>query len=281
MRTTGLVLAALWALGPAAVFAQQPGQETVSPDRPDVTNGAHLIAPGFVQIEAGAVHTRNSAADHAFGSPIAARIGVRNWVEVAVGTDGLLSQSTGQTRVTGFGNVQLAAKLRLMAASDGQPLVSVLPAVMLPTASEEKGLGSGQADYTATLLTGADVGEHGHVDVNYGIGAIGAGSGQGRFAQHLVSISGSVAVNEHANPYLEVFWLSKQAFDGGAIGATDAGVVYTISRRVAVDGGMQFGISHAAPAFAVFGGFSVLLGEHARVSPAALSRPQQIRGGVE
>ena len=45
--------------------------------------------------------------------------------------------------------------------------------------------------------------------------------------------------------------------------AVDTGVIYTIGTRMAVDGGIEAGLSGDAPAFAAFGGFSVALG-HAR-----------------
>ena len=63
--------------------------------------------------------------------------------------------------------------------------------INLPAASESKGLGSGQADFTIAVLTGTDFLTRGHIDVNYGIGRIGAGTGLPRFTQHLVSWSAS------------------------------------------------------------------------------------------
>jgi len=49
-----------------------------------------------------------------------------------------------------------AALVRSLPA--GTPVLSLLPTVNLPTASQEKGLGSGSPDYTVALLTGADLG---------------------------------------------------------------------------------------------------------------------------
>ena len=70
----------------------------------------------------------------------------------------------------------------------------ILPTINLPAASESKGLGSGQADFTIAVLTGTDFLTRGHIDVNYGIGRIGAGTGLPRFTQHLVSWSASAEV---------------------------------------------------------------------------------------
>src|SRR5207245_4824862 len=207
------------------------------------------------------LYTHVVAGQHNIGSPFTARVGITEWFEARVGTDGLLSQVDSGSRATGFGNVQLGAKLRLWADPGGIPVLSILPTVNLPTASAEKGLGSGDADYTVALLTGTDFLKRAHIDVNYGIGAIGAGGGQPHFVQHLVSASASVSAGEHWDPYAEVFWFSRQDVGGGGMTAIELGAIYTINPRLALDGGAQFGLSRAAPNLAVFGGVSLVLGD--------------------
>lgn len=264
-----VALTGVWLLASApATLAQAPpkpppapAEEPLEPDRPDVTNGTHIIDTGLLQIEVGGLFTRAAPGQRAFGSPLTARVGLTEWLEARIGTDGLLTQVEGDARATGIGNVQFGAKLRLWADPGGIPVLSILPAVNLPTASVDKGLGSGDADYLLALLTGTDVGGRGHVDVNYGIGAIGAGGGQPHFVQHLASVSASLAATERSNPYLEVFWFSKQDANGSAMTATDFGAVYTVNPRLAFDGGVQIGLNRAAPAFAAFGGISIVVGD--------------------
>src|SRR5207302_4391591 len=123
---------------------------------------------------------------------LTARLDLTEWLEGRIGTDGWLSRVDAGGAASGPGNVQLGAKLRLWADPGGIPVLSILPTVNLPTASAEKGLGSGDADYTVAVLTGTDFLKRAHIDVNYGIGAIGAGGGQPHFLQHLVSASASV-----------------------------------------------------------------------------------------
>jgi hypothetical protein len=84
--------------------------------------------------------------------------------------------------------------------------MSVLPTISLPTASREKGLGSGSVDFGIAVLTGADIGPRGHIDVNYGIASIVPALGLPRYSQHLVSTSISAAATARWNPYMEVFW---------------------------------------------------------------------------
>lgn len=253
--------------GPLAIGQQRvpppspPAQEPIAPDRPDVTNGTHIVDAGLLQIEFGGIYARSGSAQRSFGSPLTARVGLLDWLELRIGTDGLLSETDEAGRSTGMGNVQIGAKLRLWADPGGVPVLSILPTLNLPAASVEKGLGSGDTDYLLAMLTGTDVAGRGHIDANYGIGAIGAGGDQPHFVQHLLSTSASLAVNERWNPYVEAFWFSRQGVDSGATTALDAGTIYVISPRLALDGGVQIGASRAAPGIAMFAGVSFVVGD--------------------
>ena len=140
-------------------------------------------------------------------------------------------------------------------------MLSILPTITLPTASESKGLGSGRADFTIALLTGTDFLTRGHVDVSYGVGRIGAGTGRERFTQHLVSWSASAEIPGPATPYLEGFWFSRQDPDGGPVAALDTGAVVVINPRLALDGGVQVGLTNATPSLSAFAGVSVVIGD--------------------
>jgi hypothetical protein len=111
------------------------------------------------------------------------------------------------------------------------------------------------------LLTGRDLGRHGHVDVNYGLGSIGSGESDPHFVQHQISVSASAAVSDNWNPYGEAFWFSRQDAEGSAVVAVDAGAIYELGVRYALDGGIQIGVSRTAPALAAFGGLAIVVGE--------------------
>jgi hypothetical protein len=279
------LIASLHAITPAHAIAaavqerpaaSAPEQDNLEPDRPDVTNGTHIVDVGLLQMEVGGVWNRTGAGRHNVGTPTTLRLGLSEWLEARLSSDGFLAVADGTTVQRGIGNVQIGAKLRLWADPGGVPVLSILPTINLPAASESKGLGSGQADFTIAVLTGTDFLTRGHIDVNYGIGRIGAGTGLPRFTQHLVSWSASAEVPGPVTPYLEGFWFSRQDADGGRVVAVDTGAIYVITPRVALDGGVQVGLTDAAPGFSAFGGLSLVLGEvlgdhgvHARQREAA------------
>jgi hypothetical protein len=234
--------------------------DNLEPDRPDVTNGTHIVDVGLLQMEVGGLWNRTGVSQHTVGTPATLRLGLSEWIEARISSDGFLSATDPSGTQRGIGNVQIGAKLRLWSDPGGVPVLSILPTVNLPAASESKGLGSGQADYTVAVLTGTDFLTRGHIDINYGMGRIGAGTGLPRFTQHLVSWSASAEVPGPVTPYVEGFWISRQDPDGGPVVAIDGGAIYVINPRLALDGGLQVGLSDAAPALSAFGGVSVVIG---------------------
>ena len=255
-RSSGFALALClaFALSAAPVFAQ----EAIEPDRPDVTNGARLVGPRVVQFEVGGIYSRQSAEEHGTGSPIAVRVGVRDWIEARASWDGWISSTDAGSSVTGGGNIQLGAKIRIWPDATGQSRLSLLPTVNLPTASEEKGLGTGRTDFTLLALTGFDLGPSAHLDVNYGIGAIGSDRGGPRFVEHLASASLSASVGRW-NPWGEAFVISRDHIEGSTVVGVTTGAIVLVNPRFALDGGVEFGVTEEAPSFAAFAGFSVAL----------------------
>ena len=245
---------------PQSASTARSEQDNLEPDRPDVTNGTHIVDVGLLQMEVGGVWNRVGSGRHGIGTPTTVRVGLSEWLEARVSSDGFLSVTDPAGTQSGLGNVQIGAKLRLWADPGGVPVLSVLPTINLPAASESKGLGSGQADFTIAMLTGTDFLTRGHVDVNYGVGRIGTGTGLPRFTQHLISWSASAEVPGPVTPYLEGFWFSRQDSDGGHVAAVDSGAIYVINPRLAFDGGLQVGLTDAAPSLSAFGGISLVLG---------------------
>ena len=249
----------MWLL--AATFAHaQEVSEAIQPDRPDVTNGTRIVPTGVVQLEFGGLLVRPVPSASAASSPFTLRVGLADWLEVRFGADGLIIQNNGGIATTGFGNVQLGAKVRLWAEPGGTPVLSILPTLNLPTADAARGLGSGDPDYTVAFLTGTDIYRRGHIDINYGVGAIGAGQGRPHFVQHLLSASLSEAVTDRWNPYVELFWFSRGDIDGASETSLDTGVIYELGSHFAIDGGVQFGVAGSSADFGAFGGVSMIVG---------------------
>src|SRR5207247_143297 len=123
-------LACTWFLTlPAGASGQGLPAHPIDPDRPDLTNSAHLVDVGFVQFEAGGIYTRESKDRRVSGAPLGIRVGLRDWIEARLGFDNLLVRAVDDAAgsQTGVGNLQLGAKIRVWPDTDGQSLLSLLP----------------------------------------------------------------------------------------------------------------------------------------------------------
>src|SRR5476649_1732569 len=103
MKFAWLAVSVLLLTAPARA---QSTPEPIDLDRPDVTNGTHIVSTGLVQFELGGLYTHDGPHQGSTSSPITMRVGVFDWLEARVGGDGLLMQTTADSRATGFGNVQ-------------------------------------------------------------------------------------------------------------------------------------------------------------------------------
>ena len=89
----------------------------INPDRPDVTNSPPAGRPrACVQIESGVDAERGRMRrHHDFGSPVVTtRIGVRDWLEAQVGSDGLRDRNGAWASARPAATATAGAKVRLL-----------------------------------------------------------------------------------------------------------------------------------------------------------------------
>jgi len=257
-------LLAIAGLGAILVTAAQPvaAQDPSSPPTDtQVVDATDKTDVGLVQVELGASLEEMADGSRTSATPFTIRYGVSDWLEASVGADGVVTQRDSQQRASGFGNVQIGAKLRVFGAPGGAPVLGLLPQVTLPTADASQGLGSGVPDVVLGFVSGKDLPHRAHVDVSYGIGAIGVGEHQGHLAQHTATVGASAALTSYWTPVLGAAWISRQDATTGHAFSLTAESAFAASQRVAFDISSQFGLSAEAPAFEVSGGISVLVGE--------------------
>ena len=246
-------------------------------DGPDVTNGTHIVDVGLLQIEVGGVYSRVDSQRSNFNTPIALRVALTDWLEVHGGSDGLLDSFDAAQHETGAGNLQVGGTVRMWGDPGGPPTVSVQPAMTLPIASPEKGLGSGVADFSLEVLSGSDFLTHAHVDASYGVAWVGVAAGVPRFTQHLASLSFSAEIPGPVTPRVEGAWLSRQDVDGGPVLVVNLGMVYAVNARYAVDVSVEQGLSDRAPALGLSAGMSMVVGNILGGHGVHARRPQTTR----
>jgi len=252
----------------------QGEEPQVQPDRPDVTNAAYTMPKGLVEMEVGAQHSRVQVAGQSTATPVSIRAGVAHWFEARIDSDGLTRDKETEKTSTQFPGLTVGGKFRLWAPRDGAPVIAVMPGVALPWGRT----GGGGTDFLVRVITGGDLPRRFHLDVNYGLGAIAADQG-GHFVQQMASASANVGAGKHWNPYAEVYWYSKLEPDGPPAVSLDAGAIYTINERFAIDGGVAFGLTSVVNGPSAFSGLSIIvagIGAHGNVHARLLEA--QARG---
>lgn len=150
-RLRSVVLGGIVAIAAPAssVAAQDPGP--VVTDRPDRTESAAVVTPGFVQVETGWTFTREREGSvevtaHSLPETLV-RVGVLPWLEGRVGIAGWQfteaeaedSPSVPTTSQSGFGDAFVGAKVRLVEGNGSRPAVALLGHLSLPVGEDPFG----------------------------------------------------------------------------------------------------------------------------------------------
>lgn len=254
-------LAVLLVVGWATAVRAEEGQ--VEPDRPDVTNSAKTVPPGVFQLESGVEYSRTSrgggAVERRFGTEAVGRAGVVDRLELQFGWEPLV-HVTGADGDTGVGDLTASLKYVVVTprADSPWPSIGIQPLVKFPAAEEP--IGSGRTDFALLGLASFDLPAGFGLDVNAGVAAIGQGRPSGYLIQALTSASLSVDVGA-ASPFVELFYGSRDERGGRDHVGLDAGVIYRVTRRVALDAAVETSLAGAGPDWAVRAGVSVRFGK--------------------
>lgn len=144
--------------------------------RPLETDDAGTVDPGFVEVELGAAFESDPSAE-AWETAIGIKTGVIPGLDVGLGFGWQRLREGGVTE-TGVTDLELGAKWNFLSETNGFPAMSITAAVKLPTADENKGLGSGETDWDVTFVLSKALTERCCAHMNAGYGFIGSPDGE-------------------------------------------------------------------------------------------------------
>lgn len=258
MVTAALVFAVLLSY-PLAVFAEV----AVETDRPDVATSTSTVPAGYVQFEGGYRYTRQRIGGTESSKRSAAestvRVGLTPAFELRLDGDAYVDLG-GADPANGVGDILLAAKWRLRDSSEvsATPSVAVLPFVKLPTADAP--IGSERPDFGLLGLFGFPLPAALSLDVNLGIAAVGQADPGGFLVQGLAAVSMGRKLLDVVTVFAEVFGATRAERGGRASVGADAGVIWLVSRRVALDAAAETSLAGRGPDFGLRVGLTVLVG---------------------
>jgi hypothetical protein len=256
LLTCGLLCASV-------LIASQDVPPEVLPDRPDVSNSTQTVPVGAFQIELGLEHAHSSVADspaeHRLAIQATLRAGLTDRFEVRLDGEPFV-QLWQEQNDAGSGDVALGFKYRFFDPPEGQwlPSLGIESFVKLPVAKTP--IGSERTDLGVLVLASQDLPWQLSLDVNAGLVAVGQVRPHGYLLQALASASVSRKVGERLSPYAELFFASREERDGRHTLGFDAGLIYLLTRRIALDAAVETTLSGQGPDYAFRAGFSVLVG---------------------
>jgi len=234
----------------------------IEPDRPEITESAKLVPRGAVQLESGVAFSRERraglATERAFEAEADLRIGVTRDIELDVGWEPFV-RVRGPEDDTGSGDVAVGVRYRFLEGIEDEPWpphLAVKAFARLPTADEPRG--SGRPDFGVLLLGSFELPYDFELEVNVGAAAIGQTRPNGYLAQAVATASLSRDLAPSLLGFLELLFNTRAERDGREHFAVNVGLVYRLSRTLAIDAGIQTSLVGQGPDYVVRTGLSVL-----------------------
>lgn len=262
-KLAGRVLLALALLLAFGGLASARAESEVAPDRPSVTDNTQTVPFGAFQIEGGLEYARTnvaaSSAERRLAVQAALRVGLADRLEVRLEGEPLV-RLRGAKEDTGHGDLTLGLRYRFLDAPEGRwwPSLGVQPFVKLPIAHAP--IGSERPDFGFLGLASLNLPWQLSLDVNAGLVAAGQVRPNGYLLQALTSASLGRAVTDRLSTFVELFFASREERDGRDALGLDAGLVYLLTRRVALDISVGTGLTGRGPEYVFRAGVSTRFG---------------------
>lgn len=227
---------------------------TVTPYRPTVSNPADLSAPGWFEGEIGGLRTLNEDHSRNGSVPWLLKYALDENYGLLLGGNGYVSQQLpGVPTQDSFGDTSIEWKQRFPVS--GKAAFGIEAGVLVPTASHD--LGVGKPQWLVNGIFSTDLGEA-HLDVNLGEAHGGAEPAGVSLWQTTwaAAISRSLVGDVGAAFELSGVYQSGSATQSQALFALN----YNWSRRLVLDCGAAYGLTHAAHDRSFFAGATFLIG---------------------
>jgi hypothetical protein len=246
---------------PHAPRKQPRGQEEVEikPSRPTVANPAEIQKAGVLQVEFGyddLFRSDEFRAQHT--APLTLRFAAAERLLLEVNLDAVKFETDEATRrrETGVGDTRIGFQLVALEDAEAHPALAFAYALKLPTASEEKQLGTGRFDHKITLLLSKKFGQKTDLDFN---GAFLVNGREGEPGWEHGGLGAFSVSRELDNDWgVEGEFVGTSLDDVVPRGLYALGAVTRkIGRRARLDWGARFGLDPAAPRFGLFAGMTV------------------------
>jgi hypothetical protein len=214
------------------------------------------VEKGQFQLETGFDGTRYDNHDREYSPSLTLSYGLSGRMDAGLGSGYLFLDPQEGKKENGFSDTEVKLKYRLIDEKDWRPAFAVTGTFKIPTASESKGLGSGQADFGINTIFTKNLSERWTFHLNLGYTFIGEDHVENELNYSLgcqfiltekwALVGEIVAVNnlngrKGDDPLSSLF-----------------GTYYLIRDNIIWDAGVEIGMSKAAPDFRLTTGLTFL-----------------------
>jgi hypothetical protein len=224
--------------------------------RPLTTDDAYTVEKEMFQLEAGFDAARQDNHDRDYSPSLTLTYGLLEQLDWAIGSGYLFFDPKEGKRENGLADTELKLKYRPIDEKDWIPSLAVSGILKIPTASESKGLGSGQTDFGINAIATKKIGERWIVHLNLGYTFIGE---NGVNNEMNYSLAGQFILTEKWALVGEVVGIDN--FNGRNGDDPFSGLIgtyYSVNENLILDAGVEIGMNRAAPDFRITAGLTWL-----------------------
>lgn len=252
LRSTPLVLLLLLPFAATPPASAQSGVDPLVTDRPDFTESTNVVAPGWVQVEAGYTFSREGELESHTAGELLVRVGLLQALELRLGLNSFVWIDAPALEDDGFSDTELGLKLGLWepgSATDA-PSVALLLLTSLPTGAE--GFGEDELQPTAKLAAGWDLSER--IAVGSNLNFTLASDAGDRFGELGGSLALGLGLTERSGGYVEYFGFVRDGRSNA--GFLNGGFTYLVTPDLQLDARAGLGLDGPEPDYFVGAGFA-------------------------
>jgi len=252
-RFVALVLLVCLAESKSAV-GQWMGKQTgcyadslvANPNRPTVSNPAHVTQYGVLELEYGWDRLRPEESVRQTSMVGLLKFGLLCDIELRWNTTSFLSLTDASGTHRTFGDNWLGTEIRFHRQTTHLPTMAFSYAVKIPSASTENGLGTGRVDHSFTFGASENI-AHFNFDLNFSQFLIGRPTAPGFDENQLLALAFSRTIHgglQFAGEFYGETQLNK-TIPGFA--SSLWALTYTVIPRLVIDGGFEVGLTSGGP----------------------------------
>ena len=230
---------------------------TADAARPLTTDDAWTVEKGEFQLEAGFEALRHDNHDREYSPSLTLTYGLLERMDLGIGSGYLFIHPTEGRKENGIPDTELKVKYRLIDERHWRPAFAVSGILKIPTASESKGLGSGQTDFGINSILTKNLSKRLVLHLNFGYTFIGEDHADNELnyflgCQFILTDKWTLA-----GEVTGINNLNGRTGDDALSGLL--GTYYAITDKIIWDAGLEIGMSNAAPDFRLTTGLTLLL----------------------